>query len=576
MRSQIQKKATSSSYSPPAQKATSWQRPFSDPVHDPKQDGTLQSKIAPGAGFNLLQMKLFPDTPIPVQAKLSVGAPGDKYEQEADSMANKVMTMPAPENEEPIQREALPEEKKEEEVQTKPLAATITPLVQRETAPEEPKKEEKVQAKALSNPSIQRESAPEEPKEEEEVQTKALSNPSIQRETTTEEPKKEEDLPVQAKAESEGKSSHKSNLESQLNGSKGGGSPLPDEVRAFMEPRFGADFSGVRVHTDGAAVQMNKELGAQAFAHGSDIYYSAGKSPSKDELTAHELTHVVQQTGAVQQKVSENKPIGHFTSIEIQTKPSSNFVQCKIIKIGTEKVNVANNQEELKAKLIIKTIKDKYGIDISSQSGVDAIKNDYPNAPDDVKNGLQTKVWQFKELIALEQALMHFAPILGTRRKASSRASKAQEITSVSKVDQAIDADDPSGVLDNTTLGEYFESSKNFSMFSAGTNSTVDFKDNNKQLKGTAIHEIAHGLLKYALNDYVKALDYWIDEDTKSGKSGAEAPITKYGETNANEDLSEAVMYYFVEAKTLRTKCPKRYAFIRELVRSWTKKKNNP
>jgi hypothetical protein len=62
-----------------------------------------------------------------------------------------------------------------------------------------------------------------------------------------------------------------------------------------MEPRFGADFSGVRVHTDSNAVQMNKELGAQAFAHGSDIYYGAGKSPGKNELTAHELTHTVQQ-----------------------------------------------------------------------------------------------------------------------------------------------------------------------------------------------------------------------------------------------------------------------------------------
>jgi hypothetical protein len=66
-----------------------------------------------------------------------------------------------------------------------------------------------------------------------------------------------------------------------------------------MEPRFGADFSSVRVHTDSTAVQMNKELGAQAFAHGSDIYYGAGKSPGNNELTAHELTHTIQQGGAV-------------------------------------------------------------------------------------------------------------------------------------------------------------------------------------------------------------------------------------------------------------------------------------
>jgi hypothetical protein len=117
-----------------------------------------------------------------MQAKLSVGAPGDKYEQEADAMANKVMTMPALEKEKPIQREAAPEENKEEEVQAKPLAASITPLVQRETASEE-NKEEEVQAKSLAG-SIQREMAPEENKEEE-VQAKSLPD-SIQRETAPE------------------------------------------------------------------------------------------------------------------------------------------------------------------------------------------------------------------------------------------------------------------------------------------------------------------------------------------------------------------------------------------------------
>jgi hypothetical protein len=96
-------------------------------------------------------------------------------------------------------------------------------------------------------------------------------------------------------------------LESRLNASKGGGSPLAPEVRAFMEPRFGADFSSVRVHTGSEAVQMNRELGAQAFAHGSDVYFGAGKSPGNDELTAHELTHVVQQTGGVQTQFLPNQ-----------------------------------------------------------------------------------------------------------------------------------------------------------------------------------------------------------------------------------------------------------------------------
>ncbi|WP_445628743.1 eCIS core domain-containing protein [Nostoc sp. DSM 114167] len=92
------------------------------------------------------------------------------------------------------------------------------------------------------------------------------------------------------------------NIESQLNNSKSGGSPLSPEVRNFMEPRFGSKFDDVRVHTDSNATQMNKSLRAQAFTHGSHIYFSAEKSPGNNELTAHELTHVVQQTGKVQKQ----------------------------------------------------------------------------------------------------------------------------------------------------------------------------------------------------------------------------------------------------------------------------------
>jgi len=84
-------------------------------------------------------------------------------------------------------------------------------------------------------------------------------------------------------------------VETQLSLSKGRGSPLPDPVRAYMEPRFGMDFSQVHIHTGSDAIQMNKDVGAQAFTHGSDIYFGEGSSPANLELTAHELTHVVQQ-----------------------------------------------------------------------------------------------------------------------------------------------------------------------------------------------------------------------------------------------------------------------------------------
>ena len=90
-------------------------------------------------------------------------------------------------------------------------------------------------------------------------------------------------------------------IESRLQSSKGGGQPLADGTRNFMESRFGNDFSSVRVHTNAESVQMNQSLQAQAFTHGNDIYFNSGKynpeSTGGKRLLAHELTHTIQQTG---------------------------------------------------------------------------------------------------------------------------------------------------------------------------------------------------------------------------------------------------------------------------------------
>jgi len=91
-------------------------------------------------------------------------------------------------------------------------------------------------------------------------------------------------------------------IERALAGSKGGGAPLPAPMRASMEQHFGADFSGVRVHTGPQAGALNQQLDALAFTHGADIYISAGQynpaSSDGQRLLAHELTHVVQQGAA--------------------------------------------------------------------------------------------------------------------------------------------------------------------------------------------------------------------------------------------------------------------------------------
>jgi hypothetical protein len=240
-----------------------------------------------------------------------------------------------------------------------------------------------------------------------------------------------------------------------------------------------------------------------------------------------------------------------------------------------EKVNVANDDEAKRAAEIIREIFTKYGIDVNSQAGVDAIDRDYSEVPREVRDKLRTKAWEFKELVALKAALDRYAPLLGDARKDSARAGTPQEIRTVSKVDHGIDVNSASGVLDNTTMGEFFETSNNFSMFTHGTDfagapSVGVFKDNATNLEANAVHEMGHAVFRSAEPDFIKQMDYWTDESTKSGKAGAEEPVTPYGQTNAREDLAEAVKFFFIDPATLLSKCPKRHAFVKKTIDAWT------
>jgi hypothetical protein len=79
------------------------------------------------------------------------------------------------------------------------------------------------------------------------------------------------------------------------------GQPLDAETRAFMEPRFGRDFSHVRVHTDLRAEESARAVDAVAYTVGNDIAFNTGRyAPGTQQgqyLLAHELTHVAQQSG---------------------------------------------------------------------------------------------------------------------------------------------------------------------------------------------------------------------------------------------------------------------------------------
>lgn len=237
------------------------------------------------------------------QAKLQVSSPGDPFEQEADRVADTVMRMPDSSVSAPVQ--AL-----SESIQRVPLAVR-----------DDDEEEEKVAKKCDhcdEDTPVQRRSTDEEP--EEETQTAP-----IQRQTEDEEEEK-----VQTKLSTvqracdhcEDEHVHRDSdtpqpgvsapIANNINALKGRGNPLPASTRAFFEPRFGADFSNVRVHTDSHAADTAKSINARAFTVGPNIAFGAGQfapetQPGK-QILAHELTHVVQQGAATSSQQVHRTP----------------------------------------------------------------------------------------------------------------------------------------------------------------------------------------------------------------------------------------------------------------------------
>jgi hypothetical protein len=192
------------------------------PLHD--TPATTARSTVPGAGHEFSRISVLADTGPAIQTKLTVGEVGDKYEQEADRVAEQVMRAPEPAKDDCSCGGTCDacQDKSPKRVQAKPLQAE---------GPE-----------AGAAPPVVQE---------------ALATP---------------------------------------------GAPLDPASRAFMEPRFGHDFSQVRVHTDPLASESADAVSARAYTVGTDIVFRDGQySPASDEgrrLLAHELTHVVQQGGS--------------------------------------------------------------------------------------------------------------------------------------------------------------------------------------------------------------------------------------------------------------------------------------
>src|SRR6266508_239241 len=124
----------------------------------------------------------------------------------------------------------------------------------------------------------------------------------IQRQPMDEKMEEEEESTLQTKEAAGQTPQITPAAQARISGLQGGGAPLPASVRNFFEPRFGHDFSQVRIHTYGAAAESAREVNAMAYTMGRDIVFGQGHyapdAPDGRRLLAHELTHTLQQSAA--------------------------------------------------------------------------------------------------------------------------------------------------------------------------------------------------------------------------------------------------------------------------------------
>jgi hypothetical protein len=279
-----------------------------DDVFQRQTDQVLQRVISPNAiqkkhnpsqvrEQETIQLKENPEQPnkelkdTKVQTKLYVSQPGDPHEQEADKMADKVMSMGELESN-PMNFTRLGDQisRKEQVVET-PLKAPSENVM---------RKDEGGTNKTVMPTPQDKSKETVQPKEEK-VQNTELKDLKTAQEAGNEVPPK---------------------TRIALENGKGSGHPLPVKTRKFMERRFQVDFSKVRIHNDGLSAELNKSLHAKAFTFRNHIYFNTGQfQPDSKEgqyLLAHELTHIIQQSGG---RVNISRQAGNI--IQAKNAPGS-------------------------------------------------------------------------------------------------------------------------------------------------------------------------------------------------------------------------------------------------------------
>jgi len=271
-------------------------------MHTTQQSSRSESTVKPGSNSS----SLAPGRA--VQAKLNVNEPGDDYEREADAMADHVMRSSVPPAGNPhffspatsaLQRKCRDCEEEDKEIQRKESSSQAinaggeVTSYSNSLSSKGPKSPDS--SRNFFETSFARDFFGTRNHHDTDVTKSAQGNAPVH----TQKEKKLHRKETNAGSKVEG-----SNLLDNYVGSLGSsGRALPENSRRFFEPRFGRDFSNVKIHTDSGAVKSAQSINALAYTTGNNIVFDASQySPDTDSgkrLIAHELTHVVQQESIV-------------------------------------------------------------------------------------------------------------------------------------------------------------------------------------------------------------------------------------------------------------------------------------
>jgi len=141
------------------------------------------------------------------------------------------------------------------------------------------------------------------------------------------------------------------------------GQPLDAATRAFMEPRFGCDFSHVRVHTDSHAARSAKEIQALAYTAGAHIAFSANQyrphATQGRALLAHELTHVIQGREGLSRKLTPESGTTPAKVDDATAAPCKVKTEFTLDDVRDAGWNIVNNDQTVnRAFLLYSQIRD--------------------------------------------------------------------------------------------------------------------------------------------------------------------------------------------------------------------------